>query len=220
MAQPMFDLIDQAVRQFYDQWSYGLQPSVVIETQSNGVVNIINKVACILPSTTQQHQAKRRRSGRSSRLRRRESRDYVPSKNKNSAESQDQEEMLHALLLPDHEVEVQSIELMKPDAEPIQSLEVKEADPDVTQADIRKCIELLEKEIRKKDDLIFKLQLKLADLKFESYLIKPEKNLTMQHVSAVDIPPSQPNPQISQTIHEENYAFTGLPYLPRYGGAC
>ena len=155
MAQPMFDLIDQAVRQFYDQWSYGLQPSVVIETQSNGVVNIINKVACILPSTTQQHQAKRRRSGRSSRLRRRESRDYVPSKNKNSAESQDQEEMLHELLLPDHEVEVQPIELMKPDAEPIQSLEVKEADPDVTQADIRKCIELLEKEIRKKDDLIF-----------------------------------------------------------------
>ena len=96
---------------------------------------------------------------------------------------------------------------------------MKRTDPDVTQANITRCIELLEKEIRKKDDLIFKLQLNLADIKFESYSVKPEKNLTMQHVSAIDIPPSQPNPQIGQTKREESSAFTGLSYLPRYGGA-
>ena len=74
-------MVDQAVRQFYDQWVNGLQPSVKFYTQSDGVVNIISKVSSALPMPEHRQpsrQQKRRcRSGRASRIRRRNLRECL-----------------------------------------------------------------------------------------------------------------------------------------------
>ena len=209
MAHSMFALIDQAVRQFYEQWSYGCQPSVVIETQSNGDIKIINKVAAPLAVTqSQQHHPKRRhRSGRASRLRRRESRDQVHSEGSLSAEQ-----------LPDTQPNEEIIELHDQSTNPesVQAIEIrKPGEIDEYQAEIRKCIDMLEKEIVKKDELIFKLQLNISDLKFqmESNSIKSVMNLTVQRACSVDIPPTQPQ------MYQTQPARSGLPPLSRNGGA-
>ena len=74
---------------------------------------------------------------------------------------------------------------------------------------------MLEKEIVKKDELIFKLQLNISDLKFqmESNTIKSLMNLTVQHACSVDIPPTQPQ------MYQTQPARSGLPPLSRNSGA-
>ena len=75
MAQPVFGMIDQAVRHFYDQWFHGFQPSLSLETKSNGVITTISSVFSFTASSVPQQlpmrqQSCKRRSGRASRHRR------------------------------------------------------------------------------------------------------------------------------------------------------
>ena len=207
----MFGLIDQAIRQFYDQWSFGFQPSVMIETKPNGIINVTSRVACHLPSSpTKQHQPqpKRRRSGRASRLRRRESRECsqsIKTVDQSAAEPRPQKKMNLDKLIDGKQTE--AIEMMK-------SME-----KDICQTDIRNCIDLLDEEIRKKDDQIFKLQLNVADLKVKSHSVTPPMSLTMHQISSIDIPPSPSRPEMNQALPSKDTGFNGLSYLPRYGGA-
>ena len=97
---------------------------------------------------------------------------------------------------------------------------VKPMEKDICQTDIRNCIDLLEKEIRKKDDQIFKLQLNVADLKVKSHSVKSPMNLTMHQISSIDIPPSpSKQPEMNQALPSKDTGFNGLSYLPRYGGS-
>ena len=92
---------------------------------------------------------------------------------------------------------------------------LKSREIDEYQAEIRKCIDMLEKEIVKKDELIFKLQLNISDLKFqmESNTMKLLMNRTVQRASSVDIPPNQPQ------TYQTQPARSGLPPLSRNGRA-
>ena len=81
LPHSIYMMINHAVRQFYDQWVNGLQPSVKFYTQSDGVVNIISKVSSALPMPERRQpscqQKRRRRSGRASRIRRRNLRECL-----------------------------------------------------------------------------------------------------------------------------------------------
>ena len=56
MAHPIFALVDQAMRNYFDQWFNGLQPTLTFESNSNGVVNVFNRISCQLPPPMVQHE--------------------------------------------------------------------------------------------------------------------------------------------------------------------
>ena len=77
MAHPSV-IVEQAVRYFLQQWSFGLQPSLTLTTLADGAICASSKVSSPSPSVTkkQQHPIDstyhyRHRSGQNSRSRRR-----------------------------------------------------------------------------------------------------------------------------------------------------
>ena len=58
MAHPIFALVDQAMRNYFDQWFTGLQPTLTFESNSNGVVNVLSRISCQLrlPPPMVQHE--------------------------------------------------------------------------------------------------------------------------------------------------------------------
>ena len=174
MAHPFY-LIDDALRCFYRQWNSGLQPKLSLMTHSDGSIMISTEVNSQMSdydlSSSYAHKTSvgdnsshRRRSGRNSRIRRR----YLRSKDQvNVSASSD---------LTDSNVTVYAKEALSVEYVPLKeeiALNAISHDED-RQLSISKISlenEILDREVRIKDEQIMKLEMQLSQLKFElSYL--------------------------------------------------
>ena len=72
MAHPSV-VIQQAIFQFFDQWSQGLQPNLDIKTEANGSIVVMSKVT-VQNSSNPYCQCYGHQSGRDSRCRRKAAR--------------------------------------------------------------------------------------------------------------------------------------------------
>ena len=177
MAHPFY-LIDDALRCFYRQWNSGLQPKLSLLTHSDGSIMISTEVDSQISDydpSSHAHKTSvgdssshRRRSGRNSRIRRR----YLRSKDQvNVSASSD---------LTDSIVPVNANEACS-EALPVECIPLKEEivlnaishddDLDLSISKISLENEVLDREVRIKDEQIMKLEMELSRLKFKlSYL--------------------------------------------------